>query len=252
MENALYRAARALATRGCAIFPCRPGQKEPATPHGVKDATPDLVTIGQWWAANPAYNVGVATGEASGFWVLDVDGEDGEASLRQLEAELPPTVEAITGGGGRHIYFRLADAPVRNSTGRIGLGIDTRGEGGYVLAPPSLHPCGRNYAWSVDSTGEFADAPDWLIEAIAGPAGKGKPLEDWHRTLTQPIPNGCRNTTLASIAGKLLFHDVNLILIRDLLLAVNVAQCDPPLPVEEVEAVIVSVAQTHLRKYADG
>jgi Bifunctional DNA primase/polymerase, N-terminal/Primase C terminal 1 (PriCT-1) len=255
MRNALYRAARALAIRGCPVFPCRPGQKEPATPHGVKDATADLGTIHQWWAANPGYNVAIATGAISGFWVLDIDGLDGEASLRRLEAEhdvLPSTIEVITGGGGRHLYFRLADEPVRCTTGRIGQGIDTRSEGGYVLVPPSLHPCGRRYAWSVDSASTFRDAPEWLIKDVTGSAGKGKPLEDWHRILTQPIPNGRRNATLASIVGKLLFHDLNLILIRDLLLSINVAQCDPPLPVEEVESVIVSVAQTHLRKYADG
>ena len=86
--------------------------------------------------------------------------------------------------------------------------------------------------------------PDWLIKALADPAkGKGKPLEHWHKTLLEPIPQGCRNTTLLSIAGKLLFHDVNLILARDLLLAVNIARCDPPLSVDEVDSVIVSCAK---------
>jgi Bifunctional DNA primase/polymerase, N-terminal/Primase C terminal 1 (PriCT-1) len=251
MQNPLYRSARTLATRGCAVFPCQPKQKLPATPRGLLDATTDLDTIAQWWAANPGYNVGVVTGQASGFWVLDVDGDEGEATLRQLEAEhgaLPPTVEVITGSGGRHVYFRLADDPVRNSAGRVGAGVDTRGDGGYVLVPPSLHPCGGVYQWSVDSVAEFADAPDWLLDRLADQAeGNGKPLEDWHKTLTEPIPNGCRNSTLTSICGKLLFHDLNLVLVRDLLLSVNVARCDPPLPLEEVEAVIVSVAKTRLR-----
>ena len=97
---------------------------------------------------------------------------------------------------------------MHNSAGLIGPGIDVRGEGGYVLAPPSLQPCGGRYEWSVDSAAELATAPDWLIEALADPAkGKGKPLEHWHKTLLEPIPQGRRNTTLLSIAGKLLFHD---------------------------------------------
>ena len=89
----------------------------------------------------------------------------------------------------------------------------------------------------------------WLLDTIrTGSApGKGKPLEHWHATLTQPIPNGTRNSTLAEITGKLLFHEINLILIRDLMLCVNETRCDPPLSLEEVETVVASVARTHLR-----
>jgi hypothetical protein len=247
----LYQAAQAFARRGRAIFPCRPAQKEPATPRGVKDAAIDRDTIDQWWTANPDYNIGVATGHINGFWALDVDGDEGETTLRRLEGEhgfLPSTVEAITGSGGRHLYWHIARPLVRNTAGRIGPGIDSRGEGGYVLAPPSLHPCGGRYEWSVDSAAELANAPDWLIKDLADPAkGKGKPLEHWHKTLLEPIPQGRRNTTLLSIAGKLLFHDVNVILARDLLLAVNIARCDPPLSADEVDSVIVSCAKTYLR-----
>ena len=115
--------------------------------------------------------------------------------------------------------------------------------------PPSIHPSGRAYAWSVDCAKTLADPPEWLIEATSWPASKakGKPLEDWHATLTQPIPDGERNDTLASIAGKLLHDGVNLILIRDLLLCVNVARCEPPMTTEEVETIVASVARTHLR-----
>lgn len=250
MPANLYRSAMAYATRGMPVFPCQPRGKEPATARGLYGATTDRGIIESWWGSAAELNIGIPTGAPSGFFVLDIDNEDGEASLRALEkahSALPPTNEVIT-GRGRHLYFRYGEHELRNSAGKVGIGIDVRAEGGYVLAPPSIHPTGRAYAWSVDCTGEFADAPEWLYQIAShseGP-GKGKKLEEWHKTLTGVIPAGSRNTTLASIAGKLLFHDVNLILLRDLLLCINDARCDPPLSVSEVDRIVASVATTHL------
>ena len=96
------------------------------------------------------------------MWILDVDGEDGEAALRGLQARLgalPRTREVIT-GGGRHLWFRYT-GPIPSTTRRIGAGLDTKGDGGYVIAPPSVHPSGRRYAWS--SAGELLVAPEWLV-----------------------------------------------------------------------------------------
>ena len=117
---------------------------------------------------------------------------------------------------------------------------------GYVLAPPSIHPNGRAYAWSVDSAAEFADAPDWVLTLISSDV-KGKPLEHWHSILTQQIANGQRNTTLASICGKLFFHDVNAVLVHDILGCVNEARCETPLSAAEVETIVVSVGKAHLQ-----
>ncbi len=148
-----------------AVFPLKPGDKAPATKRGFKNATNDASIVDSWWRDCPDQNIGIATGKTSGVWVLDVDGEEGEASLARLVAEhgpLPETVEAIT-GKGRHIYFRYVEG-IGCTAGSIGLGIDTRGDNGYVVAPPSLHPSGRRYAWSVDSSADgFADAPAWLV-----------------------------------------------------------------------------------------
>ena len=83
---------------------------------------------------------------------MDVDGLDAEVELRRLEAKhgnLPATVEVIT-TRGRHLYFQTPETSVRNSAGKVAPGIDVRGDGGYVLAPPSIHPSGRRYEWSVD------------------------------------------------------------------------------------------------------
>jgi len=250
--NALHKTARSYARLGLAVFPLQPKGKTPATSSGCLQATTDKDVIDGWWNAGPDMNIGIATGSVSGIFVVDIDDEAGESTLRELErtnGDLPATVEAIT-GRGRHCYFRLGDGdPIHNSASAIGPGLDIRGNGGYVVAPPSVHPSGRKYAWSVDSAAEFADAPAWLIEKIEQPtSGKGKPLEAWHAVLTQPIANGTRNATLAEITGKLLFHDVNLILIRDLLICVNATRCEPPVSLDEVEQIVASVARTHLRK----
>ncbi len=252
----LHQAALAYAKRGVAVLPLQPRGKTPATASGVKQATTDTAIIDSWWTAAPDMNVAIATGSRSGVFVLDVDAEAGEQSLRELEranGDLPETVEAIT-GKGRHCYFRLGNGvSIRNSVGKLGPGLDIRGDEGYAAAPPSIHPSGRKYEWSVDCAAEFADAPEWLHALITEPSAprKGKPLEHWHETLTQPIPNGTRNSTLAEICGKLLFHDVNLVLVRDLLVCVNATRCDPPLTVAEVETITASVCKTHLRNRHD-
>ena len=116
----MLRTALALAKRKLHVFPCLPRAKEPAIPGGFKAATTDPQIIQQWWCARPDCNVAIATGAVSGVFAVDVDGLDGELELRRLEAEhgtLPPTVEVIT-GGGRHLYFKMPEVPVRNSAAR--------------------------------------------------------------------------------------------------------------------------------------
>jgi Bifunctional DNA primase/polymerase, N-terminal len=172
--------ALALAQRSLHVFPIKPRSKEPACEHGCKDATIDVNVIRQWWRSEPSYNIAIATGSISNIFVSDVDG--GESTLRKLEAEngeLPKTVEALTGNNGRHLYFKMPNHPVRNSAGRLGPHLDIRGDGGYVVAPPSIHPSGRRYEWSVDSANAFADAPQWLLNRINGHAK--------HKQITPPI-----------------------------------------------------------------
>src|SRR5437870_12189799 len=126
--------ALALSRRGMAVFPCLPRRKEPATPRGFHDASRDPAKVEQWWRTDPNYNVAIATGAPSGVFVLDIDGDDGEAELRKLEAAygaLPSTVEVIT-ARGRHLYFKMPAHPVPCSVGKIAPGIDVRGDGGYV------------------------------------------------------------------------------------------------------------------------
>src|SRR5262249_35638808 len=253
--STMHDAALQLAQKGLAVFPCQPRGKEPASDAGLHAATTDVERINRWWRAFPDLNIGVATGTASGIFVLDIDGENGGGSLLKLNsghAAVPPRVEAIA-GKVRHAFIRIGKYKICNSVGQIGIGLDIRGDGGYVIAPPSIHPSGRPYAWSVDTARDFADAPDWLIAMVAAAKGgnnkAGKPLEHWHKVLTEPIRNGERNATLASMTGKLLQMGVtDAVLIYDLVNCVNLARCEQPLSPSEIETIVISVMRTHLKR----
>jgi hypothetical protein len=246
----LHQAAIALARKGLAVFPCKERDKAPANKHGFKEATTHEPTINAWWSGYPTQNVAIACGKVSGLLVVDVDGEDGEASLAHLEdthGKLPATVEAIT-GKGRHLYFRThADVP--STTGKLGAGLDTRGDGGYVIAPPSIHPSGRAYTWSVDSANKPADAPTWLINLLSASQVNGKANGKWE--WSEPIPDGKRDVTLASIAGRLFAKRLNADEVAIALRGVNAAQCRPPLPDEQVDKIVRSIGERERAKAED-
>jgi hypothetical protein len=162
----LLKAALAYARRGVPVFPCEPGAKRPLTRNGHWDATTDPRMIGRWWKRWPSANVGVPTGKKSGIVVLDVDVDDGGLeSLTKLEragALAPKTARVRTGGGGSHVFFRYPrGTEIRNSAGLLGPGLDVRGEGGYVLVPPSRT---QGPYEGVDSS-PLAEA-SWLIERL--------------------------------------------------------------------------------------
>jgi len=216
-DSLMERAMRLADKRKWAVFPLAPRSKVPVVSEaeggrGCLDATTDLYTIREWWDRWPAANVGVATGAVSRVWVLDIDasapkggGLAGPAALAQLEAlhgPIPPTLTSSTGGGGEHRFFRWpVDREVKNrariKVGGVAAGLDARGTGGYVAAPPSVHPgkcstCRRDLAWAGDRpschaghgvdgvsaaglrsyawTGtavEVAEAPGWLLDLVA-------------------------------------------------------------------------------------
>jgi hypothetical protein len=163
--HTLLAAALDYAAERRPVFPCLPRAKEPAVARGFHSATTNPETIKRHWRV-PDRNIGIPTGATSGFWALDIDGDNGEASIRALQAkhdQLPPTREVITGGGGRHLWFRYT-GPIQSSAGRIGPGVDVRCDSAYVIAPPSIHANGRAYVWAVGSYDQLAIAPDWLVQ----------------------------------------------------------------------------------------
>jgi hypothetical protein len=152
--------------RGWHVFPCRVDEKEPATPRGFKDAKCSEATVRAVWGKNPDLNVAVRTGEASGLVALDVDGDHGADSLRALErkyGDLPKTYSVTTQSGGTHYYFQHPGGTLRNTAGTLAPGLDTRGDGGYVLAAGSVVN-GRPYV--VDEDVEVAPMPGWLLDLL--------------------------------------------------------------------------------------
>ena len=245
----MLQTALALARRGLHIFPCRVADKVPATSHGCLDATIDQDTIRQWWTRQPKYNVAVATGEKSGIFVLDVDGENGETTLRNLETRhgpLPLTVETITGGGGRHIWFKHPGHPVKNSAGTLGRGLDIRGDHGYIISPPSIHASGRAYQWSVDSGNSFVAAPEWLSNKIVI-LDAYTPATMWRDLVASGADEGCRDVTITKLAGHLIRY-LDPIVAHDLLQSWNLTHCRPPLPAVDVRRICDSISKRELQK----
>jgi replicative DNA helicase len=185
--------------------PCKAG-KHPRTLNGLRDASADPQIIRRWWEAQwPTANLGIVTGAPSGLVVVDLDSEKGgEESLESLQrryGRLPETVEALTGGGGRHLLFRHPGQPVHNKQSWRDLpGLDIRGDGGYIVAPPSLHASGRRYEWEASSHPEdvaLAELPDWLCEVLTrgavSPAREARRLarDEGAPAPVGPILQGC-------------------------------------------------------------
>ncbi|MBK3799466.1 hypothetical protein GAY33_09540 [Azospirillum brasilense] len=180
----LKEAALAYAGRGWKVFPCVPRGKVPCKEiglfeHGVKEAASSRFWVTQLWRRWPTANVATAAGEDSGFWVLDADlkpetDEDGFRTLRELEdlfgEALPDTLGQITPSGGRHWLFRWPERAIPNSSrAKCGPGLDTRGESGYILVAPSIHPNGKRYVWTADpDTTAIVPAPEWLVRLVIG------------------------------------------------------------------------------------
>jgi hypothetical protein len=250
----MIRTALCLAERGLHVFPCKPRDKRPATANGLKDATTDTSVIEKWWRSEPELNVAIATGKLSGVFVVDIDGIDAEAELTKLEAQhgaLPPTVEALT-SRGRHTYFLWPDRLVRNSASKIAPGIDTRGEGGYVLAPPSVHPSGRRYEWSVDSANAFAAAPDWLLDKIADPTNGTRPAalppSHWRALVLAGLEEGTRDVNLTRLAGYFLRRRLDAVFVLEILRSLNATHCRPPLPDDDILRIVESIAARDLKR----
>lgn len=218
----------------CGRAECESPGKHPRTAHGLKDASRDPATICAWWRRWPDANIGILTGSESGILVLDVDGKQGEESLIELARHgcpLPDTLTVRT-GGGQHLCFLWPEgADVRNSQSKIAPGLDIRGQGGYVVAPPSLHACGRQYEVS-ESAIPSAPCPECLLSLIRCPASTQAQQSAPATGGVIEHPN--RTPHLVSLAGTMNKKGMAPAAIEAALLAENAAKCSPPLPEEKV------------------
>ncbi|WP_167760482.1 bifunctional DNA primase/polymerase [Blastococcus sp. CT_GayMR16] len=160
-------AAQGWARKGWPVFPL--DGKHPLV-KWQDAATTDPARVRALWRKHPGANVGVVTGVRSGVFVLDVDGDEGRASLASLERQhgrIPKTYR-VRSGRGEHIYFRAVEG-LRNRAA-VRTGLDVRGEGGLVVAAGSVHASGSTYD-AVDECASVTTAPEWLLAALASPNG---------------------------------------------------------------------------------
>lgn len=252
------------------VLPLVPkGKIPPSGTHGHNSATFNWEFIRNYWGENPDYNVGVATGKQGGIVVIDVDqkpdgGKFGEENLEALEDELgalPDTWTVLSGGGGRHLYFRFPDGvdSIRSRNGEIAPDIDIKADGGFTVVPPSIHnDTGRPYIWEASLSPEdipLADLPQawldvlmdkrltWLQQEVPEEEKKQttkQGISSKRFVLPDVIPHGIRNTTLfkyaCSLRRKGKTHDE----VMNLVMQANEEKAKPPVPVREVRGIVKS------------
>lgn len=221
-----------------------------------------------WWSRHPHCNVGLATGETSGFVVLDIDpdkgGWDSYNHIVKKYGRIPDTLVSVTGSGGRHVLFKHPGPgqKIKNAIGYLP-GIDIRGDGGQIVAPPSLHGSGMRYEWHEQghpSNKRLAPMPDWMFTFLevkeqakrnanrrAYNGGKGTGKAKYGRVLDladiPAIAEGHRNDTLCSIVGRLIWENREESEVLELAQKINQSKCSPPLNDREVEKLVRAAVQ---------
>jgi hypothetical protein len=244
--------ALSYAALGQPVFPTKP-DKSPYTARGFKEATTNEATIRAEWKKHPDAGIGIPTGKASGLLVLDRDDRHGgDASLSALieqHGDLPPTQQASTPSGGAHYAFKYPEGlHIGNSAGKIGKGLDIRGEGGYIVAPG----CDPARRW--ENALYPADPPEWMIEALL--SEKHAPVNTDRNVFHSPLSggrifhkgerdNGLRDVAYGRWLNGWAESEADLV---EQLLEVNATRCVPPLD----HAVVVEKAQRTARIFARG
>jgi len=205
--------------------------------------------IRQWWGKWPDANIGIVTGSISGLVVLDADSEKAHQYIQQRG--MPPTPQAST-GKGTHFYFKHPGDRVPNKVNSE-IGLDVRADGGYVVAPPSIHPNGKRYEWAPYLNPWDADVErmqPWMIEycnqSNSRPKG-GEVAEGWQTEALKGVGKGERNHTAARLAGRYIAKGMTDDEVVQVLLIWN-QNNNPPLSKDEIVRTVKSVRATHERK----
>jgi putative DNA primase/helicase len=270
VSTTMLGAALKYASRGKPVFPlhnvrdgrCSCGKdcgnnlgKHPRIPGGFKSATIKEEQIREWWIQWLDANIGMPTGEPSGFIVLDIDprhgGQDSLAQLQIQHGPLPDTMRQITGSGGFHLLFaQPMGVTIHNSTALAGYeGVDVRGEGGYIVVAPSLHHSGNRYHWDKASPHTPAELPQWLLELMTSKRERDNSRSNQKARLDMSgilagVPEGRRNESLFRGACKLRNADVPLEFAERLILEAA-AKCKPPFAEFEAREIVARVYQTY-------
>jgi hypothetical protein len=267
MNDRMKQVALGYAGMGWSVFPlhsvsadgtctcgggCSSPAKHPRTKDGFKSASTDQNTVAQFWDQWSDANIGVRTGRVSGVFVVDVDeakGADLDNLFKKFGGGEHWKTLSCTTGRGRHFYFKLPiGVEVKNSASKLALSVDVRGEGGYVVAPPSVHILGDLYAWEYDE--QILTPPPGLLEALGETqavtiteSGLIIPAPKDHLVVPEIIASGARNESLAQIAGKMRSLGFVENEITSQLLSLNERLCQPALPQNEVIAIARSISR---------
>lgn len=240
----MYHAAVEYIKMGLAVFPLEERGKKPKTRNGCKDATKDAAQIKAWWQQWPNANIGIATGKVSGgIFVIDLDvdedkGIDGYHELKNWQRDngcFPDSWIAMTGRGGYHLYFK-ADNEIRNRAGIID-GVDVRGDGGYVVAPPSIHSNGNRYEWECSPEDYGIKKADNTVMFFLN---QGNEKYSTHFTMPDIVKSGERNTMIFRFACMMQAKGASDNTVLAATMTENQNRCNPPLEENEVRLLVSS------------
>lgn len=244
--NLLPAALEYISNNRVPIFPLVPGKKVPFRgSHGHQDATTKRERVQEWWSKYPDANIGGRTGRASGLVVLDADSLEALENLRR-EFDLPDTLTATTPSGMAHLYFHAPSVPLDTDENvleeLIGPGLDVRADDGMVVLPPSRTSEG---AYTVAEPLPLAELPEELVQALVEDCGASDNsiAPRSNRAIPyvsdgEPIPEGARNVTLTSCAGRL--HDGTRNR-EELVQALLAVPTEKPVPSREAEKIAASI-----------
>lgn len=244
----ILKAALDYGRLGWSVIPIEPRGEVALIPWEVHQyRLAEVPEIAEWLRRWPDANLAVVTGVASGLVVLGIDPRGGaEAGIRDLcrqRGPLPETVESLTGGGGRHLFFAHPGSLV---PGRIALapGVELYGDGGYVVVPPSRHESGDTYRWTRAPDVFYpVPLPDWLLDfASAGSSGQDRhPTPDWRRLLREGPAAGDCTDALRSLAVHLMGQGVDPDVARELLFTWSRVRCPAPLAEVDIKRLVESI-----------
>lgn len=252
----------------CGVADCdSPGKHPRIRWTQYQGARPSAEELTRWLTRWPSTNVAVITGAVSGIVVLDVDPRHGgDESLRDLIAmhgSLPDTVRSLTGAGGTHYFFMHPGSKLQNSAGQVAQGIDVRGDGGFVVLPPSLHMSGQHYAWEIGYDPRecnVAPLPPWLLSLLLGGPTRAQPPArpaldiEGYLAGTTVIPLGERNHTMTRLAGYHVGMGEPEELVIQVLNNVYLPRCQQeaarPFGYEEIVTIVHSITRAEARRQA--
>lgn len=238
----LLQAALEYAGMGYSVFPCIRGEKKPLTPNGCLDATTNEDQIIEWWEQNVFANIGIST---KGLLVVDIDGSDNEwLTNPEIMESLSQGIMSQTPSGGRHFIFKQpSEANLKNTTGKLAPKVDTRADGGYIIAPPSqinseayqwLSECGLD-----EPVENLAEAPSWIVEKLKESSESGLNLGGEGN----PINKGQQHTTLFRFGCLMRHYGSSYDEINAALQVMNTTRCEKPGTVREIEKIAESASK---------